>query len=164
MTFRETMLKFIQSARRGLHFAIILLFSAMFIVVLVNVIMRFVFNNPVASSGELARYLFVSITYLGAIITFRENAHIGLDIIVENFPKKAKTVVYIFDRLLVAVFLIVFTYVSFKMAMLNIETKSSAMFISMAIPYMALPISGAGMLIEMIIGLTGIDKPGQESI
>ncbi len=131
----------------------------MFFVVTLNVIMRFVFNAPIAISGELSRYLFVSITYLGAILAFRENSHIGLDIIIENFSEGMKKILHIIDRIFVAVFLFVFSYVGFKMAVISIDTKSSAMFISMAIPYSVLPLSGISMLLELLIQASHIENP-----
>ena len=158
MNLREYILKIIHISRTLLDGLIIFIFSSMFFIVTLNVIMRFVFNRPIAISGELSRYLFVSITYLGAILAFRDSSHIGLDIIIENFSEGAKRIIHIIDRTCVAIFLVIFSYVGFKMAVISIDTKSSAMFISMAIPYSVLPISGISMLLELFIQSSRIEK------
>ncbi len=159
MNTKESVLNIIHICRKLLDGLIIFLFSSMFFVVILNVIMRFVFNSPIAISGELSRYLFVSITYLGAILAFRDNSHIGLDLIIENFSERAKKILHVIDRMCITVFLIVFSYVGFKMAVISIDTKSSAMFISMAIPYSVLPLSGISMLLELFIQASHIEKP-----
>ncbi|EWY41043.1 C4-dicarboxylate ABC transporter [Skermanella stibiiresistens SB22] len=58
---------------------LILLVTAMVSATLAQVFWRYVFNDPLIWSEELARYLFVWIAYLSAWLTWRHRAHIALD-------------------------------------------------------------------------------------
>lgn len=55
------------------------LVTVMVAVSLAQVFWRYVFNDPLTWSEELARYLFVWIAYLSAWLTWRYRAHIALD-------------------------------------------------------------------------------------
>lgn len=61
---------------RGLLCALL---STMVIVCLGQVISRYVFNDPLTWSEELARYLFVWVGYLSAWFAWTKRAHIALD-------------------------------------------------------------------------------------
>lgn len=53
-------------------------FITMFLLVFINVVMRFVFSSGLTFSDEIARYAFVWCTFLGALIALQTNAHIGI--------------------------------------------------------------------------------------
>lgn len=156
-------IKIISNTRRILDGFIILIFIMMFSIVTINVVARYVFNAPIPWAGELARYSFISIIYLGAIIAIRDKAHIGLDIFVEYFPDKIRKYIDVVSKILIAGFLMVFIFVGIKMALYSVNTKSSAMLISMAIPYIMLPIGGIGMLCELIIDVLKIEENSEEA-
>lgn len=156
-------IKIINSTRKFLDVLIILIFIMMFGIVTINVVARYVFNSPFPWAGELARYSFISIIYLGAILAFKDKGHIGLDLIIEYFPEKLKRFIEAVSKILVGIFLVVFIYVGIKMAINNLNVKSSAMLIPMAIPYLALPVGGIGMLCELIIDVLNIENKSKET-
>lgn len=147
----------IYGARNLLNIVIIAIFLMMFSIVTINVFARYLFNSPISWAGELSRYSFIAIIFLGAIIAQRDNAHIGLDIIVEYFPEKLKGIIEFIFRILILIFLFVFVYVGIIMTIKNLNIKSSAMLIPMAIPYAVLPIGGLGMFFEQLISLLEIE-------
>ncbi len=51
---------------------IVVLFLLMFGITNLNVIMRYFFNSPIVISVEMGRYCFVSLIFLGAIFTKKE--------------------------------------------------------------------------------------------
>ena len=53
--------------------------TAMVVLVFGNVFMRYVFNSGFTISEELSRWLFVWMTFLGAVVALRENGHLGTD-------------------------------------------------------------------------------------
>ncbi|MEY2802447.1 MAG: 2,3-diketo-L-gulonate transporter small permease protein YiaM, partial [Pseudomonadota bacterium] len=64
---------------RLVEFLLVVMLSAMVVMVFGNVVLRYGFNDSIISSEELSRFLFIWITFLGAIVTLRENAHLGVD-------------------------------------------------------------------------------------
>ncbi len=72
---------------RPLEVVIVVLLAAMVIMVFGNVVLRYGFNTGIVVSEEMSRYLFVWLTFIGAVVTFRENAHMGVETIVRQFPR-----------------------------------------------------------------------------
>lgn len=59
--------------------ALVILFTAMVLACTAQVIWRYLFNDPLVWSEELARYLFIWIAYLSAWVAWKHRAHIALD-------------------------------------------------------------------------------------
>lgn len=59
-------------------------------VVLLQVVMRYVFNTPLTWTEEFARYIFVYITFLGAGLLVYERGHLFVEVIFSHLPEKVK--------------------------------------------------------------------------
>jgi TRAP-type C4-dicarboxylate transport system permease small subunit len=71
--------------------------SALFLLLMVvlvfgNVVLRYGFNSGWAVSEEVSRWLFVWVTFLGAIVAMREHQHLGTDMLVTRLPAAGKKV------------------------------------------------------------------------
>ena len=64
--------------------------AAMVVLVFGNVVLRYGFNSGIAVSEELSRWLFVWLTFLGAVIGLREHAHLGSDMLVGRLGPRGK--------------------------------------------------------------------------
>jgi TRAP-type transport system small permease protein len=64
---------------------LVVMLSMMVVMVFGNVVLRYCFNDGIISSEELSRFLFIWITFLGAVVAMRENAHLGLDSVVRIY-------------------------------------------------------------------------------
>lgn len=58
--------------------------ALMVILVFSNVVLRYAFNSGIAVSEELSRWLFVWLTFLGAIVALREHGHLGTEALVSR--------------------------------------------------------------------------------
>ena len=75
----------------GLLKALIAVFLAIMVVLVFgNVVLRYAFNSGITVSGEVSRWLFVWLTFLGAIVALREHAHLGVDSLVKRLPPAGK--------------------------------------------------------------------------
>ena len=75
---------------------IALFLAIMVVLVFGNVVLRYGFNSGITVSEEVSRWLFVWLTFLGAIIALREHGHLGVDSLVKRLPtggKKAALIV-----------------------------------------------------------------------
>lgn len=72
----------------------------MFVLVLGNVVLRYGFNSGIASSEDIARFLFIWITFTGAALGVRENAHLGMDSVIKILPRKGKLVFAVISHVL----------------------------------------------------------------
>jgi len=64
----------------------------MVVLVLGNVVLRYGFNSGITVSEEISRWLFVWLTFLGALIGLRERAHLGTDALVARLGPRGKKV------------------------------------------------------------------------
>ncbi|PKM54158.1 MAG: TRAP transporter small permease [Firmicutes bacterium HGW-Firmicutes-5] len=120
--------------------SVILCVIGMIIVIFMQVIFRFIFNNPLSWSEELARYLFVWITFLGASICARERGHIGMDFVVSKFPDKWQSIVEHIGLLLMIVTSITIAITSMETVISNFGQTSPALRLNMGFIYSAIPI------------------------
>jgi TRAP-type transport system small permease protein len=74
----------------AIEMLIALLLSVMVVLVFGNVLLRYAFNSGITMSEELSRWLFVWMTFLGAVLALRENGHLGTDMLVSRFGRTGK--------------------------------------------------------------------------
>lgn len=60
--------------------------AAMVLLVFGNVLLRYVFNSGIAISEEMSRWLFVWLTFMGAVVAVKEQAHLGTDFLLAKLP------------------------------------------------------------------------------
>jgi len=60
--------------------------AVMVVLVFGNVLLRYAFDSGIAVSEEMSRWLFVWVTFLGAVIALREHGHLGTDMLLDRLP------------------------------------------------------------------------------
>jgi|SRR6056297_316600 len=131
---------------------IIMLTLIMIFLVSLQVLNRFIFHLSISWTEEAARYIFVWVVFISASYAVHQNAHIGVQIIVNRLNKKWKKlfifIMYI-SCLSFSLFVIVggIRIVLMQKAMAQL---SPAMGIPMYFPYLALPCGGALMFFRFV--------------
>ena len=75
---------------RPLEWLIALCLAVMVVLVFGNVVLRYALNSGITVSEELARWLFVWLTFLGAVVALQENAHLGTDLLVSRVGPRTR--------------------------------------------------------------------------
>ena len=132
---------------RVAEFTLVTMLSLMVIMVFGNVVLRYGFNDGIISSEELSRYLFIWITFLGAIVTLRDNAHLGLDSLVRRLSLRGKKLAYAISNTLMLACCALMFYGTFKQHGINASTRSPVLEIPMIWIY------GVGYLTSVAMGL-----------
>jgi len=129
---------------------IILLIMLMFIIVGTNVFSRYVLNNSLGWADELSRFIFIWISFLGAVLAYLENEHVGLNFVVEKMPSiHIKNIINLISDLLVLFVVVFLCYYGWIVA--NSATNvSPALYIPMKTVYMVVPFSALLMVIISI--------------
>lgn len=78
--------KFIDHYCKALSMLMALSLVLMVVMVFGNVVMRYGFNSGLTLSEELSRWLFVWMTFLGAVVALNERAHLGTDSLIARLP------------------------------------------------------------------------------
>ncbi len=131
---------------------LVLMLSAMVIMVFGNVVLRYGFNDSIISSEELSRFLFIWITFLGAIVTMRENAHLGLDSVVRMLGLRGKKIAFALSNLLMLMCCALMFYGTLKQHQINASTRSAVTEIPMSWVY------GVGYVASIAMGLMILGK------
>ncbi|MGB3955763.1 MAG: TRAP transporter small permease [Brooklawnia sp.] len=79
---------------RGIQILIAIFLAVMIVLTFTNVVLRFVFSTGFAWSEEVARICFIYLVYLGTIDAFRDNRHLGVELLVERVGQRAQKVLY----------------------------------------------------------------------
>lgn len=80
------------------------------VVIVQEVLRRFVLNYSSAWGEEAARYAFIYLGWIGAAYAVRERAHIRFDILLQRLGPRGKTVVYMVAEIATIVFACIALY------------------------------------------------------
>lgn len=128
----------------------------MLVVVSAQVWYRFVLNDPLAWSEEMARYLFVWISFIGSAVGVRMNVHLGIDLIEKFLTPALYKILSVVVNLLIQIFLVVVLIWGIKILGVVRFQTSASMGIPMIYPYLAVPVGAALMLLNSARNTWGI--------
>lgn len=120
-----------------LEWLIALCLAVMVVMVFGNVVLRYVFNSGIAVSEELSRWLFVWLTFLGAIVALKENGHLGTDMLVSRLPRAGKLVCMVASQLLMLGVTALLFQGSLAQVRINWEVEAPVTGAPMAVVYAA---------------------------
>ena len=143
--------KLINGYCRLIGYLIAAALAGMVVLVFGNVVMRYAFNSGFTISEELSRWLFVWMTFLGAVVALRDNAHLGTDMLVGRLGPAGK-------RLFMGLSLALMLYCvwllfkgSYEQFKVNVDSESAVMEASMGWFYaagMGFAVLGAPILLQ----------------
>ena len=144
---------------RMLETLIALALAVMVVLVFGNVILRYAFNSGITVSEEVARWLFVWLTFLGAIVALKEHGHLGSDMLVSRLPTGGKKALLVIGHLLMLYITWLLFSGSLTQARINWNVEAPVTGASVAIFYSAGVVFAvsAGVLLayELWLALTG---------
>ena len=95
--------------------------ALMAILVFINVVLRYGFNSNLGLTEELARYLFVWLTFLGAITAFAKNSHVRVDTFLRRMSAGTGRLVRIASDLAMLVCCVMILIGSWQLTVLNMH-------------------------------------------
>lgn len=79
----------------------------MLCVIFLNVIMRYVFRDPLNWSDELSMICLAYVTFVGGAAAYKKNLHFGIDILLDKMPEKIRMAIRVITNF---VFIFLFGY------------------------------------------------------
>ena len=134
---------------RALTVVTVMLLGAMTIVTFAQIIFR-VFFTALIWSEEVARYMLVWLTFLGAGCVHKRSGHIAAAILHGLVPTNARKFFQILTHLICMVVFGVIIYYGILYVQVTSAQLSAAMRIPMRYIYIAIPLSGAVMMLNSI--------------
>jgi TRAP-type C4-dicarboxylate transport system permease small subunit len=105
--------------------------ALMVVLVFGNVFMRYALNSGFTVSEELSRWLFVWVTFMGAVIALRDNAHLGTDMLVGKLGPAGKRICMGLSLLLMIFCLWLIFKGTYEQFLVNVDSESPVMEVSM---------------------------------
>jgi TRAP-type transport system small permease protein len=125
--------KFINAYCRVLDVGIAVFLGLMVIMVFGNVVLRYGFNSGIAISEELSRWLFVWVTFMGAVVALKERGHLGTDMLTSRLGLAGKKFCLALSFILMLFLCGVVFKGAWEQTKINYASTSAAMEVSMAI-------------------------------
>jgi TRAP-type C4-dicarboxylate transport system permease small subunit len=134
-----------------LEIAVSSILVALVTVTFSQVVFRYLLQAPLAWSEELARFLLMWMASLSAAYAFKTRSHFALKFVVDRFKPSLQRAVSTFVTFLVALFLAVFAYQSFRFTMEVRNMSAPATQMSLAVPYSSALVGSVLMLYYVIV-------------
>jgi TRAP-type C4-dicarboxylate transport system permease small subunit len=137
--------------------------------IVVEVFGRYVLLRPTKIADEVAGYLLVGITFLGAAYTLRRGMHIKVDILVNRLSDKLRQRLALAMDTLGLFFIALLTWQSAKLVIAHIASNTHAstpLRTPMFIPELLVPVGLAIFCLEiirqLIVGFRELGKTGRQ--
>ena len=151
--------QFIDGFCKALNGVIALCLAVMVVLVFGNVVMRYGFNSGITLSEELSRWLFVWMTFMGAIVALREHGHLGTDMLVGKLSPRGKKLCLGLTYVLMLWMCALLFSGAYQQAVINWDSTSAVMEVSMAWVYVPgvvfAVLGGLILLTDLLRLLTG---------
>ena len=141
---------------RSLEVLVMVVVAVLVLDVLWQVFTRFILNDPSTWTEELAVFLLVWVSLLGAAVALGRGAHLGIDYFVGKLPERMRLATEVFVFFCIAAFsflVMVVGGIDLVWSMLELGQPSPALNVQMGYVYLAVPISGFFLTLYAIIGL-----------
>jgi TRAP-type C4-dicarboxylate transport system permease small subunit len=115
-----------------------------------GVFTRFLMDGQATWTEELARYLLIWVSLLGAAVAFRTKSHLGIDLFVNALAKEPRKWMNILAQVVVLFFAVsIFLFGGYSLVSdtFAMEQMTPALGWKMGYVYLAVPVSGVFMVI-----------------
>ncbi len=153
MSFLISVKKVLDRMLEGL---VIVVMAVLVLDVLWQVFTRLVLKDPSTWTEELAIFMLVWVSLLGAAVALGRGAHLGIDYFVGKLPARAKLATEVLVFLSIAAFsllVMIVGGVDLVASNLDLGQESPALRVKMGYVYLAVPISGFFLTLYAVIGL-----------
>jgi TRAP-type C4-dicarboxylate transport system permease small subunit len=138
----------------------------MTLLVFVQVVMRYVFQNSLSWSEELARYIFLWLSWIGASYAVKERSHFRVEMFANKLTGASRKYFELFVLLAWFGFCVFLAYQGSTVTrhLLTRGQLSAAMEIPMAYAYASVPVGSALMALRLLVEIKKLfsGNPGGE--
>ncbi len=153
----------VDRAFTALEALLALAMAAMVAMVFGNVVLRYLFDSGILVSEELSRFLFLWLTFLGAVAVLRRGGHLGFDTVVQALPRGGRLLCRILSALLTLAVCLVFLWGAWPLVLVNLDNASPVSGLPLGWAYASALVSGVGLSLlaaaDLALALRGEEPP-----
>lgn len=148
-------------AEKGIDGVAILFFTVIFFVALSQIIMRWIFRNPITWSEELIRLMYIWICFVGWTLASRYRTYIRITFLFNALPPIPQKLIATVNNLLLIVFSVLMVFYGIKMAMISSSGHTVTLPINFALVYVVVPLTNFIIILYHLLDFVNIwKKPG----
>jgi TRAP-type transport system small permease protein len=142
-----------QRVERLIDITAIGVFTGIFLCVLAQVVFRYVFNNPLTWSEELARYLFIWCAFLGWIIASRHDGHLAMTYLAQRLPPPGRVAAAVTIQLATLWFAWILGSRGWQLVRNNWDVENVAVPFNLGVVYVIEPLAAAVIAAYALLAL-----------
>jgi len=131
----------------------VVVLAVMVVLVFGNVVLRYGFNSGIVVSEEMSRWLFVWMTFMGAVVALHERAHLGTDLLVSRLPRASRMLCLFVSQLMMIYVSWLVLSGSLVQAQLNLDVAAPVTGVPVMVFYGAGVLFGVSALVILAYGL-----------
>lgn len=146
---------------RVLEYFLIAIMGILVLDVLWQVVSRYLLKSPSSFTDELARFLLIWIGILGASYATGKRMHLAINILINRFSKKVRTIINLFINgavSLFALFVMVIGGGNLIYILLKLGNTTPALSIPIGCIYTVIPISGILIIYYSLFDIITINR------
>ena len=129
--------------------------TLMALLVVAQVVLRYVFNDPLTWSEEMARIVFIYLAFIGIGAAYGRRRHMFIDALVIELPATLKRVVELSVVGLATAFLLTLIVLTFRSIaeLYRMDVTTPALDYPMAFVYLVIPLGISALIAQMWLDL-----------
>ncbi|WP_075220433.1 TRAP transporter small permease [Acuticoccus yangtzensis] len=133
---------------------VLIVFWLLAFVVFLQFFTRYVLNDSLGWTEEIARYLLIAVTFIGAIMAVRKTSHIAVEILYRWFPRPFRKVMQTVVDLTGVVFYGALTWFTYQLAgrtfqkMVSIDVPKSWLYYGVAVCFALMTLYAVIVLVQ----------------
>lgn len=128
-----------------------LMMAVMFALVFTNVVTRYGLGFSIAWAEEVASFLMIWVTFLGAGLALREGRHVAIDVLQDRLPERARRGLRLVLALVILGFLALLTWLGIQFVTFGWRSVTFVTQVPRGIPYLAVPIGCAMFALHLLL-------------
>ncbi|EHG6167852.1 TRAP transporter small permease [Escherichia fergusonii] len=140
----------------SLEAIMVICISIMFLLVLINVLMRFIFNSGIDIAEELPRFLFVWMIFIGAVVAIKDQSHIRVDLFIKKMPVLGQQMCQLASQVLMLICSITLIYGTWIESDILSTTYSPVLDVNMFLIFGISWLTGICIFISALINIISV--------
>jgi TRAP-type C4-dicarboxylate transport system permease small subunit len=135
---------------RWVRWVCIVCSGAVFLLVIAQILFRYVLKISAPWTEEAARFLMIWMALLAAGLAFQKGEHFNIDFVTDRMRAGIRSKLSLITSFLDLIFILCIILWGIPFAILGFFTTSPGLEITMFLPYLAIPVAGAVMMLNLI--------------
>ncbi|MBO0902102.1 TRAP transporter small permease [Jiella sonneratiae] len=144
---------------RAVDIPVMIVFWALAIVVFLQFFTRYVLNDSLGWTEEIARYLLIGVTFIGAISAVRRESHIAVELLYTRLPRGARLGLQYFVDVVSLAFYATLAWLSVHLAQRTFQ-KMTSIDVPKSLVYWIVAVCFAAMAIYQLLVLVRHARSG----